>query len=147
MHPGVRSHQRLPSRYPEAGGGSRTARPPQPRDFMTGTRAFLGMALRHPRHWPALLGLAWSVRLRRWWARPPFLPLPPAEYLEWREATAWHPSDLEGREGAAPEPGAGGPERPDPAGPRPDREALTLDYVRWAAHMRQMIRRRDLPGP
>jgi hypothetical protein len=36
-----------------------------------------------------LLSLAWSMRRRRWYARPPFLPVPPAEYIRWRMYTAY----------------------------------------------------------
>lgn len=41
-----------------------------------------GLALR-------LAGAAWRFRRRRWYARPPFLPLPPREYLDWRLETAY----------------------------------------------------------
>ena len=36
-----------------------------------------------------LAGAAWRFRRRRWYARPPFLPLPPREYLDWRIETAY----------------------------------------------------------
>jgi hypothetical protein len=36
-----------------------------------------------------LLRLVWSFRARGWWRRPPFLPLPPREYLQWRMYTAY----------------------------------------------------------
>ncbi|HKA60336.1 MAG TPA: hypothetical protein VKD28_17095 [Gemmatimonadales bacterium] len=36
-----------------------------------------------------LLRLSWSFRSRRWWRRPPFLPLPPREYIRWRMFTAY----------------------------------------------------------
>ncbi len=36
-----------------------------------------------------LAGAAWRFRRRRWYARPPFLPLPPREYLDWRLETAY----------------------------------------------------------
>jgi hypothetical protein len=36
-----------------------------------------------------LLRLAWSFRARDWWRRPPFLPLPPREYIQWRMFTAY----------------------------------------------------------
>ena len=36
-----------------------------------------------------LLRLAWSFRARDWWRRPPFLPVPPREYLRWRMFTAY----------------------------------------------------------
>lgn len=42
---------------------------------------------------PALLGVlvraAWRFRARGWYRRPPFLPVPPPEYLEWRLHTAY----------------------------------------------------------
>lgn len=36
-----------------------------------------------------LLRLAWSFRARGWYRRPPFLPLPPREYIRWRMFTAY----------------------------------------------------------
>lgn len=36
-----------------------------------------------------LLRTAWAFRRRRWWTRPPFLPLPDREYLRWRMYTAY----------------------------------------------------------
>ena len=40
-----------------------------------------------------LLRLAWSFRARDWWRRPPFLPLPPREYMRWRMFTAYGDED------------------------------------------------------
>ncbi len=37
----------------------------------------------------ALARVGWRFRRRRWYARFPFLPLPPAEYLRWRMYTAY----------------------------------------------------------
>jgi hypothetical protein len=37
----------------------------------------------------ALLRTGWRFRRRRWATRPPFLPLPDREYLEWRMYTAY----------------------------------------------------------
>lgn len=43
--------------------------------------------------WPPLaldlLSMAWTYRRRAWWTRAPFLPLPDAEYLDWRMHTAY----------------------------------------------------------
>lgn len=36
-----------------------------------------------------LLRLTWSFRARDWYRRPPFLPLPPGEYVRWRMLTAY----------------------------------------------------------
>ena len=36
-----------------------------------------------------LLRLTWSFRARGWYRRPPFLPLPPPEYMRWRMFTAY----------------------------------------------------------
>lgn len=36
-----------------------------------------------------LLRICWTFRNRRWYYRPPFLPLPPKEYVEWRLETAY----------------------------------------------------------
>jgi hypothetical protein len=36
-----------------------------------------------------LLRLAWRLRRRAWYRRPPFLPLPSADYVRWRMYTAY----------------------------------------------------------
>lgn len=46
-------------------------------------------AASRPRLVGELVGAAWRFRRRRWWAAPPFLPLPPREYLDWRQETAF----------------------------------------------------------
>lgn len=50
-------------------------------------------ALRHPRIAADLLGVAWRFRSRRWWAKPPFLPVPDPTYLRWRMHTAYGDHD------------------------------------------------------
>jgi hypothetical protein len=52
----------------------------------------LALALRaaaNPRVAADLLSLGWSMRRRAWYRHPPFLPLPPAEYVRWRMYTAY----------------------------------------------------------
>jgi hypothetical protein len=46
-------------------------------------------ALANPRVAWDLLSLAWAMRTRGWYRTPPFLPVPPAEYLRWRMHTAY----------------------------------------------------------
>lgn len=53
------------------------------------TRAVLSLAVRRPWRIPAILGMAWSFRARGWYRRPPFLPLPPKDYIRWRMETAY----------------------------------------------------------
>ena len=53
------------------------------------TIALLARVAARPRALRAMLGAAWRFRARRWWRRPPFLPVPPREYLEWRMHTAY----------------------------------------------------------
>jgi hypothetical protein len=56
----------------------------------------LRLALRaavRPRLGLDLLRLAWSFRARDWYRHPPFLPVPPAEYLRWRMFTAYGDAD------------------------------------------------------
>jgi hypothetical protein len=36
-----------------------------------------------------LARVAWRFRRRGWWHRPPFLPLPSREYMDWRMHTAY----------------------------------------------------------
>jgi len=52
------------------------------------------MAVRRPRLIPYLLSAAWAFRARDWYRRPPFLPLPPRSYLEWRLDTAYGDPDV-----------------------------------------------------
>ena len=57
---------------------------------------YLRLALRalvRPRLAVDLVRLAWSFRARDWWRRPPFLPLPPREYMRWRMFTAYGDED------------------------------------------------------
>lgn len=46
-------------------------------------------AVRDPRLAAALLRVAWRFRRREWYRRPPFLPLPSADYIRWRMYTAY----------------------------------------------------------
>jgi len=50
-------------------------------------------AVVNPRVARDLAGLAWSMRRRRWFREPPFLPLPPPEYVRWRMYTAYGDED------------------------------------------------------
>ena len=52
----------------------------------------LRLALRaviNPRLAVDLLRVLWAFRARRWYRRPPFLPVPPADYIRWRMYTAY----------------------------------------------------------
>jgi hypothetical protein len=40
-----------------------------------------------------LLRAGWAFRRRRWWADPPFLPVPDRTYLRWRMYTAYGAED------------------------------------------------------
>ena len=55
--------------------------------------ALTGRALLNPRVARDLLSLAWAMRARSWYRSPPFLPLPPPEYLRWRMYTAFGTED------------------------------------------------------
>lgn len=59
---------------------------------MPSLRPFAALAARlalHPVRLARMLRAGWTFRARGWYRRPPFLPLPPAEYLEWRLHTAY----------------------------------------------------------
>jgi hypothetical protein len=56
------------------------------------TRLALALAVRgivSPSLARDLLRVAWRFRARRWFTRPPFLPLPAREYVRWRMFTAY----------------------------------------------------------
>ena len=53
------------------------------------TARLAARALVRPRLALDLLATGWAFRRRRWWLRPPFLPLPDREYLRWRMYTAY----------------------------------------------------------
>jgi len=60
------------------------------------TSLYARLALRatvRPRLAVDLARLAWSFRARDWYRRPPFLPLPPREYIRWRMFTAYGDED------------------------------------------------------
>ena len=48
-----------------------------------------GRAVLNPRVAVDLLALVWAFRSRGWYLRPPFLPVPSGEYLQWRMHTAY----------------------------------------------------------
>ncbi|MFN8580545.1 MAG: hypothetical protein U0163_06130 [Gemmatimonadaceae bacterium] len=51
--------------------------------------ALTGRAIVNPPLARDLLRVAWRFRTRRWYAKPPFLPLPDREYVRWRMHTAY----------------------------------------------------------
>jgi hypothetical protein len=53
------------------------------------TLRLLSRGLTNPRLGIDLFRTAWAFRRRRWWSRPPFLPLADREYLRWRMYTAY----------------------------------------------------------
>ncbi len=57
------------------------------------TFALARRAIVNPRVATDLLALLWSMRRRGWYREPPFLPLPPPEYVRWRMYTAYGDED------------------------------------------------------
>ena len=55
-------------------------------------RAVLAV-LRRPSLWWTALGTLAAMSPKRWWRRPPFLPIPDREVLDWRLTTAYGSSD------------------------------------------------------
>lgn len=51
--------------------------------------SLVGRSFVNPATGAALARVAWRFRRRGWYARFPFLPLPPREYLRWRMYTAY----------------------------------------------------------
>jgi hypothetical protein len=52
-------------------------------------RIGVGAVAPRPRLWPTAVRVVWRSRARGWWRRPPFLPLPPAEYVGFRLVTQY----------------------------------------------------------
>ena len=50
-------------------------------------------ALVNPRLALDLVRLTWSFRARDWYRHPPFVPLPPRDYVRWRMLTAYGDED------------------------------------------------------
>ena len=65
---------------------------------MPAVTRFAGVVLRRPSLAIPLLRAGWRFRRRHWYRHPPFLPLPPQNYLAWRLETAY------GTAGELPEP-------------------------------------------
>lgn len=57
------------------------------------TLALAQRAAFRPRLALDLVNVAWRFRRRGWSGRPPFLPLPPSEYIRWRMYTAYGDED------------------------------------------------------
>jgi hypothetical protein len=57
------------------------------------TLALIGRAAVNPLVARDLVALAWSMRRRGWYRAPPFLPLPPPEYVRWRMYTTYGDED------------------------------------------------------
>ena len=53
----------------------------------------LGTVVRRPWLLPGMLRASWAFRARNWYRRPPFLPIPPRDYLRWRLETAYGDAD------------------------------------------------------
>jgi len=52
-----------------------------------------GRSVRSPSLAVALARVSWRFRNRRWYRRPPFLPVPDREYVRWRMDTAYGSPD------------------------------------------------------
>ena len=57
------------------------------------TGALVIRAVVNPRLAMDLVRLAWAFRARGWHRQPPFLPIPPSEYVRWRMYTAYGDED------------------------------------------------------
>ena len=57
------------------------------------TVALVVRAVVNPRLAIDLIRLVWAFRARSWYRQPPFLPIPPSEYVRWRMYTAYGDED------------------------------------------------------
>ena len=63
------------------------------RPWLSLTGRLMWRGVLRPRLALDLLRTAWAFRRRRWWASPPYLPLPDRTYLRWRMHTAYGNED------------------------------------------------------
>jgi hypothetical protein len=56
---------------------------------VTGWPATIAAVARRPRLWVTALGQARRLAPRRWWARPPFLPVPDRDWMAFRMETQY----------------------------------------------------------
>jgi hypothetical protein len=61
--------------------------------WLTLVLALAGRSVRHPTLAVDLARVGWRFRNRRWYRRPPFLPIPDREYVRWRMDTAYGSPD------------------------------------------------------
>jgi len=73
-----------------------------------------GAVAARPALWPTAVRQLRRLARPRWWARPPFLPVPPADYLAFRMETQY----------------GAGVRRPDPAD--------VLHYLSWCQQMHRL---------
>ncbi len=55
--------------------------------------SLIKLVLARPGLWIPLLKAGWAFRARDWYRTPPFLPLPPVRYVQWRMETAFGSAD------------------------------------------------------
>ena len=80
---------------------------------MAWIRVALGVA-RRPSLWITAIRQMFVLARPRWWARPPFLPMPPRPYLRFRLLTAYGDPD------------------------RPPTTADIVTYLRWCRQWREL---------
>jgi len=58
------------------------------------TLRILAVVARRPWLLPGILRASWVFRARNWYRKPPFLPIPPRDYVRWRLETAYGDADV-----------------------------------------------------
>ena len=58
-------------------------------------RAVLGEVIRRPHLWATAVSAAVAFAPRGWWRQRPFVPIPDAEMVKWRIATAYGSSEAD----------------------------------------------------
>lgn len=100
---------------PTSGGGVRAGGDGESAAARVGWRTLLAVAARPSLWWTALVQVA-RLAPRRWWRRPPHLPVPDRAYLRFRAQTF-----------------AGDPDAPL-------RPADVVSYLKWCSRMRRLAR-------
>lgn len=87
------TYARTPDGEATGAFGRKPRRSGRPRRWADLAWVLTRRAILRPRLALQLLRTVWAFRRRHWYRMPPFLPIPPREYIRWRMYTAYGDAD------------------------------------------------------